>query len=145
MSNVSPLVHNTHAHNPDCIRIYTFNAQCLRNKFAQLSEFVEHNEPDIVCFSETWFHDGIMDTEFTPAGYICFRKDRKLSYYAKGTYKEEERGGVCTLVKSSLNPILLTEGDVDVEICWIKVHPNNNSTLTIGNCYRHESDEINVL
>ena len=89
---------------------------CLFSHIMHKALVFATNDPDIVCFSETWFHNDVADTEFTPPGYTCFRKDRRLDFYTAGTYQQEGRGGVCTIAKTSLKPIILSEGETDAEI-----------------------------
>ncbi len=48
--------------------------------------------------------DTLLESEFTPAGYVPFYVNRDLAFYEEGTYVEETRGGVLLLVKSLLNP-----------------------------------------
>ena len=138
-------VNIAHAHSYVPLTMFTINAQCLSNKFTQLSDFFAQHDPDIICITETWFNSQIQDNEFTPDGYSCFRKDRKLSFYTEGTYQQEARGGVCTIIKNSLKPILFSTGEADAEILWVKIQTGHNGTATIGNCYRPETDEINIL
>ena len=61
----------------------------------------------------------ISDSEFTPQGYVTFRKDRNIDYYAANTYRNENRRGVLIMVKSDLNATRYSRAEVDVEILWI--------------------------
>ena len=71
---------------------------------------------------------------------ICYRKDRKLSYYHDGCYTLEDRGGV--LVKSNLNPTPYEHGDVDPETIWIEIHPDPKTSIVVGATYRPERGGI---
>ena len=97
-----------------------------------------NNDIDVCAISETWLSDDIMDAEFTPDGYVCFHKDRKLSYYHEGCYTLEDRGGVLLLVKSNLNPTPYEYGDVDAEIVWVEIHPDPKTSIVVGAAYRPE-------
>ncbi|XP_072046857.1 uncharacterized protein [Amphiura filiformis] len=87
--------------------------------------------------TETWLDSTIDSNEFTPDEYLCFRKDRRLDFYAERTYTEEGRGGSMRL-SENLNPILYTKGDADAEVVWCKVFLNPKTELLIGVVYRPE-------
>ena len=127
------------------LKICTFNAQGLTNKFAQFKDFIFQHNPDILVVTETHFNEDVLNSEFCPPGYVCFRKDRKLHFYTEGTYTQSNRGGVLILVKSFLNPTPYTEGDVDAEILWVNINPQPKVSWLIGGCYRTEEDEEQIL
>ena len=112
-----------------------FNAQSLRGKFAEFQELVESEQYDIIGVSETWFSKDINDAEFTPAGYKCFRTDRKLDFYPPGTYTNEQHGGVALIVKEELHPERYEAGDTNAEIVWVKISPNPKISLLCGVAY----------
>ena len=62
------------------LKIYTFNAKCLRNKFTQLEILILEEDPEIIAIIETWLSSDIADSEFTPPHYTCFRKDRRINF-----------------------------------------------------------------
>ena len=127
------------------LKVCTFNARCLSSKFSLLSDFLTDNDPDVLVITETWFDEGVLDSEFTDDNYCTFRKDRKLTFYSPGTYKVESRGGVLLMIKKYLLPVPYTPGDVDAEILWVQITPRPNIKLLIGGCYRPEEDEENIL
>ena len=127
------------------LKVFNFNAQGLKNKFAQLNDFIHENDPDILVITETHFDCNVLDSEFKPQDYQVFRKDRKLEFYTEGTYSQLDRGGVLILVKSFLNPVPYDKGDVDAEILWITINPRPRVTWLIGGCYRTEEDEAQIL
>ena len=127
------------------MKLVNFNARCLSNKFAQLSDFVAEEDPDIITISESWLTSDIPSQEFTPANYCCFRLDRNINFYTQGTYQRDARGGVLILAKSSLDPTALDEGSVEAEILWIKICPSQNTPIAIGVCYRPETDELPII
>ena len=122
------------------LNIYNFNAQGLSSKFAILSDFIAENDPDVITITETFLTDDVKKEEFCPPNYIPFRKDRVLSDYPEGTYKNPARGGVLILVKGSLNPEP-ANNSVDAEIIWIKINPLEKVYWLVGCCYRPEVAE----
>ena len=65
----------------------------------------------IVCVTETWFDDSVMDSEIELPGYVVQRKDR-----------ERSGGGVCMYIRSDLafnpRPELSTD---QLETLWIEI------------------------
>ena len=127
------------------LKICLFNAQSLKSKFAHFSSFITEHEPDIVVVTETWFDNDIQDSEYTPDGYVSFRRDRNIDFYSPGTYKVSDRGGVLILVKDILHPTRYTDADVEAEILWISINPHPTTSWLIGGCYRPEVDEEHIL
>ena len=79
------------------VKIYLFNARSLRNKIAEVSEFVNINNVDILAGVETWFNH--MDRDVTLQGFQPqFGKDRRT----KG-------GGVCVFVLNQIPCIRRTD------------------------------------
>lgn len=58
--------------------VLNLNARSIVNKFPDLLALLSVYSPDIVGITETWLHDGIFDSEFTPPGYIAVRTDRQI-------------------------------------------------------------------
>ena len=86
----------------------------------ELKDYLFDNDVDICAITETWLDSTISSTEFCPDDYICFRKDRDLSFYEEETYTLRDRGGSLLLVKRNLNPTLYAKGDVDAEVVGVK-------------------------
>ena len=125
------------------LNIAYFNAQGLYSKYHVLSDFIAENDPDIVVITETWLDKSVDSNEFNPDGYVSFRKDRDLSLYTPGTYKDEKRGGVALLIKEHLKP---QDGpDTNCELKWVTINPTANIKWLIGGCYRPEEDEQHML
>ena len=61
----------------------------LLNKLPQLLEFVNSENPDIVCVTETWLSDNVPDEQYCIPGYKLFRKDRDLSIYEDGLFSNK--------------------------------------------------------
>ena len=121
------------------LKVHYFNAQCLSNKFAQLADYIAEHDPDVLAVTETWFDDQVSDTEFVPADYSCFRRDRNISDYALGTYENKARGGVLFLIKKDLNPTPYSSGDTSAEILWVEIKPHSKVSWLLGVCYRPKS------
>ena len=80
----------------DCFRkkglhIIHFNARSLLPKLAEVRTLVVEFNAAIVCVTETWHDDTVMDSEIELSGYVVQRKDR-----------ERSGGGVCMYIRSDL-------------------------------------------
>ena len=127
------------------LSILSLNAQGLYSKFALFQAMIEEHNPDIIAVTETWLDASISDSEFTPQGYVIFRKDRNINHYAANTYRNENRGGVLMMVKSELKATRYTRGEVNAEIMWIQINPHPKAEWLYGVCYRPEVDEEEML
>ena len=127
------------------LSILSLNAQGLYSKFALFQAMIEEHDPDIIAVTETWLDASISDSEFTPQGYVTFRKDRNIDYYAANIYRNENRGGVLMMVKSELNATRYTRAEVNAEIMWIQINPYPKAEWLYGVCYRPEVDEEEML
>ena len=114
------------------LKLCTFNAQGLLTKYAQLGDFIYEHDPDVLVVTETYLDATIKNSEFTPPGYQCFRKDRELEFYTEGTYQQLNRGGVMIMVKSFLNPVPYERGEVGAEMVWITISPRPNISWVVG-------------
>ena len=122
-----------------------FNAQGLVNKLASFCLFVAENDYDIIAVSETWFDNTILDSEVTPSGYDCYRKDRDLSFYPEGTYVDKSKGGVAFFVKNSLQIEECLDMAVAAQILWIKLILNCNQCLLLGVAYRPDKGGLDCM
>ena len=122
-----------------------FNAQGLTSKFAEFTCFVNEHHFDVIAISETWLDESVADSEFTPDGYSCFRKDRSLNFYPEGTYSVQARGGVAILVSNSLNPTRNVELDTDAELIWVNIQPNDSTTALLGVAYRPDKGGLQCM
>ena len=127
------------------LKVISFNARGLSSKYAHLHSLIYDHDPDIIAITETFLDNTIPDTEFTPSGYKCFRKDRNLAWYREGTYINENRGGVLLLIKEELNPVIHVASDVKAEILWITTSIDPKNDWIFGVCYRPEVDEDFIL
>ena len=72
-----------HAHKP--LKIINVNFQSIKNKTAELGNFISTYDPDILIGTETWLNHTITDNEIFPPGYSLLRKDRHDGYGGGGT------------------------------------------------------------
>ena len=72
-----------HAHKP--FKIININFQSIKNKTAELGNFISESDPDIIIGTETWLNHTINDNEIFPPGYTLLRKDRQGGYGGGGT------------------------------------------------------------
>ena len=127
------------------LKIISFNARGLINKYAHLHSTIQEQEPDIIAITETFLDKTITDEEFTPSGFKCFRKDRNPAWYCDGTYVTENRGGVLLLIKEELNPTIHKSSDTEAEILWVSTSVDPRNDWIFGVCYRPEVDEEYIL
>ena len=66
------------AHKP--LKIIHINFQSIKNKTAELGNFISVSDPDILIGTETWLNQTITDNEIFPPGYSLLRKDRQDGY-----------------------------------------------------------------
>ena len=114
-----------------------FNAQGLTTKFPQLLALVDEENPDIICISETWCDSTVLDSEFSLPEYMLFRRDRHITDFPNGMYTNAARGGVCILVKNTINCTLSSINDHNTESLWLNISSSIGSLL-LGVCYRPE-------
>lgn len=80
----------------DCINICHMNAQSLcARQLSKLDEFKEcftNSKLDLICVTETWLHQDILNRSVDVEGYSLLRNDRG---YSRG-------GGICLFYKSDL-------------------------------------------
>ena len=103
------------AHKP--LKIININFQSIKNKIAELGNFISVSDPDILIGTETWLNQTITDNEIFPPGYSLLRKDRQDGY-----------GGVLLAIKSDIihEPIATP---IQLEMTATKIHLNNNKHI----------------
>ena len=104
-------------------------------------EYIYNQDADIFIITETWLDSSVLDSEFVPAGFKAFRRDRDIKFYNDGTPAVE----VAILCKEDLNPQEYTKGDSNAEIKWVQINPVPNVHYLIGGCYRTEKDEKKII
>ena len=102
--------------------------------------------PEIIAhLNNTTPSDSVPDEQYSIPGYKLFRKDRDLSLYEEGLFRNKARGGVLAYVKEDLNPSVHDELVTNIELLWIKITPCSNSELLVGICYRPELAGIQYI
>lgn len=52
------------------------NARSILPKSTEFAGIATAYYPHVICVTETWLHDSVLDCEFTPPNYIVVRCDR---------------------------------------------------------------------
>lgn len=63
-------------HHNDLLSVLYYNARSLFPKFDELLLTVNTRKPDIVCVTESWLNDDILDSEISIPSYQLFRRNR---------------------------------------------------------------------
>ena len=91
------------------------NTMSLAPKIDEITICVTDLKPDIACFTETWFHNGINENCVKIPGYNLIYKNRMY-----GTH-----GGVCTYIRNSISYKNLDQFDNEsFEVLWVQIRPN---------------------
>ena len=100
------------------------------NKHRDLELYVIRENFDVICITETWLNNNILDDEMSIEGYNLFRKDRDSTEKQRG-------GGVAIYIKNELDSMRVDElNDLNFpESVWCKICCNGEITL-LGVCYR---------
>lgn len=89
--------------------------------------------PHVICVTETWLHDSILDCEFTPPNYDVVRCDRSSG----------RGGGVALFFRSGVRFTVLPSL-ANTESLWCKVHVDK-FVIVIGAIYRAPGSSAQVL
>ena len=76
------------------INCFLWNARSLNNKVNVLLQFLEDNQTDIVCITETWFSEENSTITFSI---------KEAGWEIEHTYRSKRGGGVCILWKPHIN------------------------------------------
>ena len=111
-----------HAHKPSKIINITF--QTIKNKTAELGNFISESDPDILIGTETWLNHTITDNEFFHQATHFYEKTDKTGM-----------GGILLAIKSDIihEPIATP---AQLEMTATKLHLNNNKHVIIAAMYR---------
>ena len=110
---------------PD-IRSVIINFQCIKNKKAELLEFIDESDPDIIFGSETWLDPSINSAEFFPDGqYDVYRRDRP----------NDKHGGVLLAVRRELLSVAINLTH-NTEIIAAKL-TYDKTPIVVSACYRN--------
>lgn len=114
------------------------NARSIVNKHKELELYVLEEKFDVVCITETWMNESILDSEMSINGYALYRRDRDDADKQRG-------GGVAIYVHNDLNCVHREEifEEKFPETIWCNISCNGRKTL-VGVCYRApDSVQIN--
>ncbi|XP_075157493.1 uncharacterized protein LOC142230751 [Haematobia irritans] len=109
------------------LQIIHLNAQSLNNKFDEFKHIFVSSGVDLICISETWFHESTSDSIYKLSGYNLVRADRKT-----------HGGGVCIFVRNGINYSLITKSDADsqIEFIFLQLKSPENNRILVGCVYR---------
>lgn len=106
------------------LNLLLLNAQSITSKKASFTNLLNEHNPDIIAISETWLNPDILSSEFLPAEYTAFRRDRPDGY-----------GGVLLACHNSLNCQMLTT-DLNSEAIACQLTFENHNSLIVCVFYR---------
>ena len=110
------------------LRTFVINCNGIRNKTAELANLVSYTDPDILLFTETKLNNKVSTSEFLPANYKGFRKDRTSA-----------GGGVMIAIRDNLVAEEVDMIEVSAEVIWVKIILHNCNPLYVGSFYRQPS------
>ena len=113
------------------LRILYFNARSLYPKFDELCAQYDMEKPDVVCITETWLCEDIIESECVIRGYKCIRYDRN-----------RHGGGVALFISNKLEFQVTMSGPNGLEFLLVSIHNANNAhhKVYIGLWYRPPAD-----
>ena len=106
---------------------HLINCNGIRNMTAELANLVSYTDQDILFFTETKLNE-VSTSEFLPANYKGFRKDRTSA-----------GGGVMIAIKDNLVAEEVDMVEVSAEVIWVKIILKNCNPLYVGSFYRQPS------
>lgn len=109
------------------------NARSLANKIDSFDWLIECHQPSIICVTESWLNDSVLDVEILPPGYVILRKDR-LS--GRG-------GGVALFIKNHIDFSLLPDLP-NTESIWCKLKISGQA-IAVGAIYRPPNETSDVF
>ena len=112
----------------------------LAPKIDEITLCMSEMKPDLACFTETWFHDGISTDCINISGYNLIYKNRTSGIH----------GGVCTYIRNSIKfKTLNFLHHPDFEVLWVYVRPKRLPRgvpcIVIGTVYHPPSADDNSM
>ena len=109
------------------LNIVHFNARSLNAfKLDYVRDIFSNINIDVVCVSETWFHEDVQDTYVSIPNFQLFRNDRKI----KERGGKRCGGGVAIYVKKSLKAkCICKSGNSEIEFISVELGEGNCSVL----------------
>ena len=93
------------------LRILYFNARSLYPKLDELSAQCDIEKPDVVCLTETWLSEDIMESECAIPGYQCVRCDRN-----------RHGGGIALYISNEFEFLVTMCGPKELEFLLVSLH-----------------------
>ena len=115
------------------LRCVCLNARSLFPKRYDRFGYLSSVNADIVAVTETFLDDTILNSQFCPKHFICFRRDR-----------DRHGGGVLILIKSSIPAVRRSEFESHCEIIWIQLS-TSDGPLLFGVFYRSPNSDVSTL
>ena len=106
------------------------NARSLAPRLNEVCHLVHSESLDVLCISETWLSESVLDAVLLVPGYKMYRCDRPGG---------RRGGGVAILVSNDLRVSRLhdtSDGDSGVEALWLSVGGAGRTTVVVGAVYR---------
>lgn len=109
------------------LKIVHLNAQSLNNKLDEFKYIFISSGVDIICISETWFHNSIDNSIYDLPGFNLFRSDRKTN-----------GGGVCVYIRNGIicKEVLKSNDDSRIEYLLLEISTTHSTKILIGCVYR---------
>ena len=126
-----------HQTSKNILRCMSLNARSICNKLNEFHDLVIMKKVDVVAVTETWLHQGILDTDILDSNYIIFRRDRP---------QQQRGGGVLICVKSDCISVRrrdLENENVEAVVCELR--GSNDSKLILAAFYRPPNMDSNYL
>ena len=136
-ANPGPPCSDNHRTSKNILRCMSLNARLICNKLNKFHDLVKMKKVDVVAVTETWLHQGILDTEILDVNYIILRRDRP---------QLQRGGGVMICVKSDFISVRrrdLENENVEAVVC--ELTGINNSKLIIAAFYRPPNMDSDYL
>ena len=118
------------------LSIHHINCRSYVKKQEEVFQYINENDPDILCITETWLDNSVPKGSHEPPGYYLIRKDRSDEF--KGKYgKTGNGGGIAILYKKNLNVEIVDSSLKNVEeILWF--HLKAKKSIRFGVIYNTE-------
>ena len=108
------------------IKTIYINIRSICNKFDEFKLIVEELKPDIICITETWLNNTIIDNEIELINYCLYRKDREI----------RRGGGIAVYINKTRLISELIDYDTDLEVCVLKIKQFRVKSFNIAVIYR---------
>lgn len=124
------------------LKLYNQNTRGLRTKIPDFFQCISTLEFDLVCITETWLKQDILDSELSPSNYNIYRNDRDAV-----TSGKRDGGGVLIAVRSTLksSEVTCVASHGIVECLWVCVDVNASTKLFICCLYVPPHATLNNL